>query len=59
MYRALVPNVVAHAPPGFGSSRNPTCRAKDVPPSRSYEHATLTNVTESGTLGAREKQMIV
>ena len=59
MYGALVPNVVAHASPSFGPSRNPTCRAKDVPPSRSDEHATLTNVSEHATFGAREKEMII
>ena len=59
MYRTLAPCVVAHAPPSFGPSRNPTCCAKDVPPSRSDEHATLTDVSEHRTFGAREKEMII
>ena len=52
---ALVPSLIAHAFPSHGPRRDFTCGAKDVPPSRTDEHAAFGNVAGNMTFGTSEK----
>ena len=50
-----MPSNVAHTLPCLGPRRDFTSGAKDVPPSRTDEHAALGNVAENMTFGTSEK----